>query len=178
MYDDYRPRHEDEKRWARLDDRGPLQTDTLPMTPAMRACLRSGVLSRALQPLLTCAVAAVIVTVWFLPKDAGTTTTVIVGVLALLGAVGYVAWDRVLTLQDLRDGTFRRYSGAWTVTVDRYGPSVELPDCSQYRLPEYRHFQAHDVGGGEIDFTPRAGITFEIRDALGNVLCRHRNYRP
>ncbi|HJQ55979.1 MAG TPA: hypothetical protein VJ890_03680 [Vineibacter sp.] len=178
MYDDYRPRHEDEERWARLDDRAPLQTETLPMTPAMRACLRSGLLSRAIQPFLTCAVAAVIIVGWFLPKDAGTTTTVIVGAFALLGTAGYVAWAHIQTLRDLRDGTFRRYSGAWTVAVDRDGPYVELPDGSQYRLPEYRHFQAHDVGGGQVDFTPRAGVVFEIRDALGNVLVRDSKYRP
>jgi len=176
--DDYRPRHDEERQWRLEDDREPvLVTQSLPMSPAMQACVKGRSSSRVLRPLLAFPLLVGAVLLFgFSRVDFGTVALAVAIVLVAGGA--YLAWDRRVIRHDLAAGTFSRYGGPWKATVGRHGPYVELPDGSQFDLPQYAIFQAYEIGAGEVDFTPNTRIAFEIRDAKGNVLYRHPDYHP
>ncbi len=172
MHDDFRPRHDEERQWRVLDEGAALPG--LPMTPAMRACLRAEAAAMEKLGLLALPVLAGILGVWFFWRE----PLVLIGILAALAGAGYEIWRSRLVRQDLAAGTFSRHSGAWRTIGTRYGCDIELPDGSRFSISDRPITFFPPPPAGEVDYAPHSRISFEIRDADGNVLRRNSHYRP
>ena len=178
MYEDFRPRHDEERRWRALDADGPIGPSDLPMSPAMRACLEAQLAGVHRIAVLGLPMAAGLFGIWAFWGGPDTGGWILLGVLLLIAAVAYVAKDWRELRQDLAAGTFSRYSGAWTPIQTDRDWHIRLPDGSRFRLADQSMTFFPPPESGEIDFATHSRVMFEIRNAEGHVVHRNSAYRP
>lgn len=175
MHDDVHPRHDEERQWRGLHDDGPI-LHGLPMSPAMRACLRDEAAALDKYSVLALPIVAGLLGAWFF-WDSGSRSLVLTGAIALIAAAGYGFWKAQRVRQDLAAGTFNRFAGSWSMVQTRRGWTIRLPDGSRFPISDTPTTFFTPPDAGEIDVAPRSRIAFEIRNADGHVLRRHPGYR-
>src|SRR5262245_3604667 len=178
MNEDFRPRHDEERQWRSSDADGPLASSGLPMSPAMRACLQAQLAGLHKLAVLALPILAGLLAIWIFWGGAHLDGWLLLGVVVLVAAVGYVAKDWRGLRQDLAAGTFSRYSGAWTPVQTDRNWYIRLPDGSRFKLADQSMTFFPPPEAGEIDFATHSRVMFEIRNAEGHVVRRNSAYRP